>query len=90
MSGSSNWSSPGLRASDEIIIEIQQAPALWAQQNANMNYLDSVIKRNTAKKPSKGNKPKDGTKKTSIAALAIPSGASQLDVTGLDLGRDQE
>jgi phosphatidylserine/phosphatidylglycerophosphate/cardiolipin synthase-like enzyme len=90
MSGSSNWSSPGLRASDEIITEIQNAPALYAQQNSNMNYLDTVIKRNTAKTPSAGNKPKDGTKKTSVAALSIPDTVSQIDVTGMHLGNDQE
>jgi phosphatidylserine/phosphatidylglycerophosphate/cardiolipin synthase-like enzyme len=91
MSGSSNWSSPGLRESDEIITEIQHADALYAQQLANMKFLDKVVSRNTAKTPKKGNKPKDGkkVKKTSIQTLSITGGV-QLDVRGPDLGSDQE
>jgi phosphatidylserine/phosphatidylglycerophosphate/cardiolipin synthase-like enzyme len=50
MTGSANWSSPGLRASDEIVTEIQHADGLYDQYLANHNYLKKVVKRNSVKK----------------------------------------
>lgn len=83
LTGSSNFSSPGLRASDEVITEIQGAPTLYSQYKANLSFLKKVISKNTAKKPAAGNKPKDGkTKKTSITTLSI-TGKTQLDVRGM-------
>lgn len=49
MSGSSNWSSPGLRASDEVITEIQNAGHLYDQYVANYQYLKTVVSRNSRK-----------------------------------------
>ena len=49
MSGSANWSSPGLRASDEVITEIQNAGHLYNQYFYNLQYLKSVVARNSRK-----------------------------------------
>lgn len=53
MSGSANWSSPGLRASDEVITEIQNAPDLYNQYLSNYNYLKKVVAKNSIKKKRK-------------------------------------
>jgi phosphatidylserine/phosphatidylglycerophosphate/cardiolipin synthase-like enzyme len=74
MTGSANWSSPGLRASDEIITEIQDAGALYDQYKANTEYLKKVIKRNSLKKPKK---------KSAQTYMLQLSGSQQLDVRGL-------
>ena len=57
MTGSANWSSPGLRASDEVITEIRNAGALYDQYKANGEYLKKVVKRNSAKKSKKQLRP---------------------------------
>jgi PKD repeat protein len=74
MTGSANWSSPGLRASDEIITEIQNAGPLYDQYVKNNEYLKKVIKRNSLKKPKK---------KSSQTYMLQLSGSQQLDVRGL-------
>jgi len=74
MTGSANWSSPGLRASDEIITEIQDAGALYDQYKANTEYLKKVIKRNSLKKPKK---------RSAQTYMLQLSGSQQLDVRGL-------
>jgi phosphatidylserine/phosphatidylglycerophosphate/cardiolipin synthase-like enzyme len=74
MTGSANWSSPGLRASDEIITEIQDAGALYDQYRANTEYLKKVIKRNSLKKPKK---------RSAQTYMLQLSGSQQLDVTGM-------
>ncbi len=74
MSGSANWSAPGLRASDEIITEIQDAPALYDQYLANFQYVKQVLARNSS------------TKKRSRSAQAYvlqQRGGQQLDVRGM-------
>lgn len=94
LTGSSNFSSPGLRASDEVITEIQNAPVLYNQYLSSLNGLKSVIAKNTANTPSAGNKPKDGkknVKKNSIMTFSL-KGSQQLDVRGMtdeQLGMDQ-
>jgi PKD repeat protein len=74
MSGSANWSSPGLRASDEMITEIQNAPALYKQYLKNLEYMKKVVARNSI------------TKKRSRSAqtylLQLRSGQT-LDVRGM-------
>ncbi len=70
MSGSSNWSSPGLRASDEVITEITSAGHLYDQYVANFQYLKSVVARNSRKS------------KRSSFALALSEGQT-LDVRGM-------
>jgi PKD repeat protein len=50
MSGSANWSSPGLRASDEIITEIQDAGTLYDQYVKNFTFMKKVVARNSLKK----------------------------------------
>lgn len=52
MTGSANWSSPGLNASDEVITEIQNAPALYQQYKDNFDFLKKVVSRNSKKKGS--------------------------------------
>ncbi len=74
MTGSANWSSPGLRASDEIITEIQNAGALYDQYRANAEYLKKVVKRNSIKAKKKS------SAKTFMLQL---SDSQQLDVRGL-------
>jgi PKD repeat protein len=74
MTGSANWSSPGLRASDEVITEIQDAGALYDQYKANTEYLKKVIKRNSLKKPKK---------RSAQTYMLQLSGSQQLDVRGL-------
>ncbi|MGV1004421.1 MAG: phospholipase D-like domain-containing protein [Candidatus Nanopelagicales bacterium] len=95
LTGSSNFSSPGLRGSDEVITEIQGAPTLYNQYLVALNGLKSVIAKNTASTPSAGNKPKDKkkkkVKKSSIMTFSLKSG-QQLDVRGMtdeDLGMDK-
>ena len=74
MTGSANWSSPGLRASDEIITEIRNAGPLYDQYKANGEYLKKVVTRNSAKK----------TKKRSAQTYMLQlSGSQQLDVRGM-------
>ncbi len=74
MTGSANWSSPGLRSSDEIITEIQNAGALYDQYKANGEYLKKVVTRNSVKK----------SKKRSAQTYMLQlSGSQQLDVTGM-------
>ena len=74
MTGSANWSSPGLRASDEVITEIRNAGALYDQYKANGEYLKKVVKRNSAKK----------SKKSSAQTYMLQlSGSQQLDVRGM-------
>ena len=74
MTGSANWSSPGLRASDEVITEIQNAGALYDQYKANGEYLKKVVTRNSPKK----------TKKKSAQTYMLQlSGSQQLDVRGM-------
>jgi hypothetical protein len=73
MTGSANWSSPGLRASDEIITEIQNAPELYDQYVANYNYLKKVVAKNSIKK-----------RKSSAQTYMLQLSDSQvLDVRGL-------
>ena len=74
MTGSSNWSSPGLRASDEVITEIQNAGSLYDQYKANGEYLKKVVTRNSAKKT------KNKSAQTYMLQL---SGSQQLDVRGM-------
>ena len=84
MTGSANWSSPGLRASDEIITEIQNAPALYDQYLANFKYLKKVVAKNSVKKKSK--------KSAQTYTLQL-TGSQQLDVTGMSesqLGAGQQ
>jgi phosphatidylserine/phosphatidylglycerophosphate/cardiolipin synthase-like enzyme len=74
MSGSSNWSSPGLRASDEVITEIRNAGSLYDQYVANYQYLKKVVKRNSVKT----------RKKSSAQTYMLQlSGSQQLDVRGM-------
>ncbi|MGB7980836.1 MAG: PKD domain-containing protein [Candidatus Nanopelagicales bacterium] len=75
MSGSSNFSSPGLRASDEVITEIQGASALYEQYKTNYAYLKKVVAKNSSKKKSK-----KSSAKTFLLQL---SGSQQLDVRGM-------
>ncbi|HEX6887627.1 MAG TPA: PKD domain-containing protein [Candidatus Nanopelagicales bacterium] len=75
MSGSSNWSSPGLRASDEVITEIQNAPALYAEHVANFQYLKKVVAKNSLKK-----RKRSSTAQTYMLQL---SEGQQLDVRGM-------
>ncbi len=75
MSGSANWSSPGLRSSDEVITEIQNAGALYDQYRSNYEYLKSVVAKN-----SKKTKKKKKTAKTYVLAL---SDDQVLDVRGM-------
>lgn len=70
MSGSSNWSSPGLRSSDEVITEIQSAGHLYDQYLANYQYLKTVVARNSKKS------------KRSSYTLALSEGQT-LDVRGM-------
>ncbi len=72
MTGSANWSSPGLRASDEIVTEIQSANTLYKQYLKNYNYQKKVVARNSIKKRKKA--------KTFMLSL---SATQQLDVTGM-------
>lgn len=74
MTGSANWSSPGLRSSDELVTEIQNAPALYNQYKKNYDYLKKVVAKNSIKKKKKRKK------KTFLLQL---SGSQQLDVTGM-------
>ncbi len=76
MSGSSNFSSPGLRASDEVITEIQGATALYKQYKKNYDYLKKVVAKNSIKKK----KSKKRSTKTFMLQL---SGSQQLDVRGM-------
>ena len=78
MTGSSNWSSPGLRASDEVITEIQNAGALYDQYKANGEYLKKVVTRNSIKKSKK---------KSAKTFMLQLSGSQQLDVTGMSGGQ---
>lgn len=75
MSGSANWSSPGLRSSDEVITEIENSPALYKQYKANYAYLKSVVAKNSAVPPKKT--------KTSMTYTLHLSGSQQLDVRGM-------
>jgi len=50
MTGSANWSSPGLRASDEVVTEIRDAGVLYDQYRSNYEYLKKVVARNSQKK----------------------------------------
>jgi len=75
MTGSANWSSPGLRASDEIITEIQNAGSIYDQYRANGEYLKKVVKRNSIK-----TKKKNQSARTFLLQL---SNDQQLDVRGL-------
>ncbi len=72
MTGSANWSSPGLRSSDELITEIQSASALYKQYMRNYRYLKKVVARNSIKK----------RKKTKTFLLNLSS-TQQLDVSGM-------
>lgn len=76
MTGSANWSSPGLRASDEVITEIQNAPALYDQYRANYEYLKKVVAKNSVKK-------KKSKKRSSQTYLLQLSNAQVLDVRGM-------
>ena len=76
MSGSANWSSPGLRSSDEVITEIQNSPKLYNQYKKNYAYLKTVVARNSAPKPTKKKK------KAQTYQLTL-SGSQQLDVRGM-------
>jgi phosphatidylserine/phosphatidylglycerophosphate/cardiolipin synthase-like enzyme len=49
MSGSANWSGPGLRDSDEIVTEIQDAPVLYDEYKRNYDYLKTVVAKNSKK-----------------------------------------
>ncbi len=75
MTGSANWSSPGLRASDEVVTEIQNAGALYDQYRANYEYLKKVVKRNSLKK-----RKKSSSAKTFVLQL---SDSQVLDVRGM-------
>ncbi len=48
MSGSANWSQPGLRSSDEIITEMQKAPAVYDRYKTNYDYLKRVVAKNSS------------------------------------------
>jgi phosphatidylserine/phosphatidylglycerophosphate/cardiolipin synthase-like enzyme len=74
MTGSANWSSPGLRTSDEIVTEIQNAPALYKQYKKNYDYLKKVVAKNSKKRKKKRKR------KTYMIQL---SGSQQLNVTGM-------
>lgn len=76
MTGSANWSSPGLRSSDELITEIQKSKKLYLQYKENYKYQKAVVARNSAKKTKK----KKSAAKTFMVAL---SGSQQLDVRGM-------
>lgn len=52
MSGSSNWSSPGLRSSDEVITEIQNAGKLYDQYRANYDTVKKIVAKNSKKSNS--------------------------------------
>ena len=78
MTGSANWSSPGLRSSDEIITEIRNAGALYDQYKANGEYLKKVITRNSVKKSKR---------KSAQTYMLQLSGSQQLDVTGMSDGQ---
>jgi PKD repeat protein len=75
MTGSANWSSPGLRSSDELVTEIQSAPALYKQYKKNYDYLKKVVAKNSIKKKKK--------KRSAKTFLLQLSGSQQLDVTGM-------
>lgn len=47
MTGSANWSGPGLRSSDEVITEIKDAPELYAQYLANFEHMKSIVAKNS-------------------------------------------
>ena len=74
MTGSANWSSPGLRASDEVITEIQDAGTLYDQYKANHEYLKKVVTRNSIKAKKK---------KSAQTFMLQLSGSQQLDVRGM-------
>ena len=77
MSGSANWSSPGLRSSDEVITELQDSPAIYKQYKANYDYLKTVVAKNSAPKPTKKKK------KKALTYVLNLSGSQQLDVRGM-------
>lgn len=74
MTGSANWSTPGLRSSDEIITEIQSANALYDQYRGNYNYMKKVVTKNSKKRK--------GSSVSKVYALDI-TGGQQLDVRGM-------
>jgi PKD repeat protein len=76
MTGSANFSSPGLRASDELVTEIQDAPGLYAQYKKNYDYLKKVVAKNSIKKKKK-------KKKKAKTYMLQLSGSQQLNVTGM-------
>ena len=76
MTGSANWSSPGLRSSDELVTEIQDAPALYKQYKKNYDYLKKVVAKNSVKKKKK--------RKAKTYMLQLSSN-QQLDVTGMSM-----
>jgi phosphatidylserine/phosphatidylglycerophosphate/cardiolipin synthase-like enzyme len=86
MTGAANWSSPALRSSDEIVTEIQTAPALYDQYLVNINHLKEVVRRNTAGASSIAGPSSGKVGKSDLSAMTtvldIPKD-STLDVRGL-------
>lgn len=74
MTGSANWSTPGLRSSDELITEIQKSKKLYLQYKANYNYQKAVVAKNSATTKKK---------KSAKTYMLQLSGSQQLDVRGL-------
>jgi phosphatidylserine/phosphatidylglycerophosphate/cardiolipin synthase-like enzyme len=74
MSGSANWSSPGLRASDELITEIQDAGKLYDEYVSNFTFMKKVVARNSLKKK------RSRSAQTYMLQL---SGSQVLDVRGM-------
>jgi hypothetical protein len=56
MSGSANWSTPGLRQSDEVITEIRRASDVYKQYLSNFNHMRSVVAQNSVRAGKKGRK----------------------------------
>ena len=75
MTGSANWSTPGLRSSDELITEIQRSKKLYLQYKANYNYQKAVVAKNSAQRRRRRR-----SRQTYMLQL---SGSQQLDVRGL-------
>jgi len=76
MTGSANWSSPGLRASDELVTEIQDAPVLYKEYKKNYDYLKKIVAKNSKKKKK--------SKKSSIKTYKLSISSNQvLDVRGM-------
>lgn len=71
MSGSANWSSPGLRSSDEIITEMQKAPAVYERYKTNYDYLKKVVAKNSS------------TSKKALTYRLELSDSQQVDVRGM-------